>query len=126
MASVRAHARSRRRREAREGVDVREVIVPCGRMEEWSETEVRAEGGRERGGYGCGVTTAGAEGGMGGGGGRFALRACEGEGGVACGGCACQDRGVYAGGDGGGCRALGGETAHGASRLGNRTLGQLG
>jgi hypothetical protein len=58
-------------REAREDVDVREVAVPCERMEERSETEVCAEGGRERGrgGYGCGMATAAAEGGMGGGGG---------------------------------------------------------
>ena len=45
--------------------------MPCERMEERSETEVWAEGGRERGrgGYGCGMATAAAEGGMGGGGG---------------------------------------------------------
>jgi len=65
-------------REAREDADVREVVVPCERMEEWSETEVRAEGGRERGsggyGYGCGVATAAAEGGMGGGARRVLIR----------------------------------------------------
>src|SRR5579863_9456859 len=43
--------------DAREDVDVRDVVVPCERMEERSETvvavdwtDVRAEGGRERGG----------------------------------------------------------------------------
>jgi hypothetical protein len=53
--------------DAREDVDVREVVVPCERMEERSEavvavdwTEVRAEGGRERGGgYGAGGGTGG-------------------------------------------------------------------
>ena len=50
---------------------MREVVVPCESMEDRSETEVCAEGGRERGrgGYGCGVATVVAEGGMGGGGG---------------------------------------------------------
>ena len=48
---------------------MREVAVPCERMEEQSETEVCAEGGREhsRGGYECVVATAVALGGMGGG-----------------------------------------------------------
>ena len=48
-------------------VDVRDVAVPCESMEERSETEVCAEGGRERGrgGYGCGMATAAAEGGIG-------------------------------------------------------------
>ena len=38
---------------------MREVVLPCERMEDRSETEVCAEGGRERGrgGYGCGVAT---------------------------------------------------------------------
>ena len=49
-------------REVRENVDVGEVVVPCERMQERSETaaavdwmEVCVEGGRERGGggYGC-------------------------------------------------------------------------
>jgi len=61
-------------REAREDVDVREVVVPCERMEDRSEMEVCGEGGRERGrgrgGYGCGVATVAAEGRIGGGGGR--------------------------------------------------------
>ena len=58
-------------REAREDVDVREVAVPCERMEKRSETEVCAEGGRERGrgGYGYGMAMAVAEGGVGGSGG---------------------------------------------------------
>jgi len=75
-------------KEAREDVDVREVVVPCERMEEQSETvvvvdwtEVRAEGGCERGGggYGYEVAMAAAEGGMGGGGGacRVLLRERE-------------------------------------------------
>jgi len=54
-------------------VDVREVVVPCERMEDWSEMEVCREGGRERGcgcgGYGCGVAMVAAEGQMGSGGG---------------------------------------------------------
>jgi len=56
-------------RDAREDVDVREVVVPCERTEDRPETEVRAEGGRERsrGGCGCMVATAAAEGGTGGG-----------------------------------------------------------
>jgi hypothetical protein len=74
--------------EAREDVDVREVVVPCERMEDRSEavvavdwTEVRAEGGRDRGrgGYGCGVVTAAAEVATGGGGGtrRVLVREME-------------------------------------------------
>jgi len=67
-------------REAREDVDVREVVVPCERMEDRSEMEVCAEGGRERGrgGY-CGVATVAAEGGIGGGGGtrRVPVRETE-------------------------------------------------
>ena len=57
--------------EAREGVDVQGVVVPCERMEDRSETEVRSEGGHEpgRGGYECEVATVAAEGGTGGGGG---------------------------------------------------------
>jgi len=53
-------------REAREDVDVQEVVMPCERMEEQSETEGRTDGGRERGrdGYGCGVATAAAEDGV--------------------------------------------------------------
>ena len=75
-------------REAREDVDVREVVVPCERMEDRSEavvavdwTEVRAEGGRDRGrgGYGCEVVTAAAEVETGGGGGarRMLVRETE-------------------------------------------------
>ena len=58
-------------REAREEVDVREVVVPCERMEDRSEMGVCAEGGRERdrGGYGHGVANVAGEGGMGDGGG---------------------------------------------------------
>ena len=48
-------------REARGDVNIREVVVPCERMEGRCETvvvvdwtEVRAEGGRERGGGGYG------------------------------------------------------------------------
>ena len=67
-------------REAREDVDVWDVVVPCERIEERSETEVRAEGGRERGsggyGYGCEVAAAG---GMGGGGGARRALIREGE-----------------------------------------------
>jgi len=65
-------------REAREDVDMREAIVPCERMEDRSETEVRSEGGHERGRgvYGREVATVAAEGGTGGGGGtrRVLLR----------------------------------------------------
>ena len=54
-------------------MDVQEVVVPCERMEDWSEMEVCGEGGhkrgRGRGGYGCGVAMVAAEGQMGGGGG---------------------------------------------------------
>jgi len=69
------------KREAGEDVDVREVVVPCERMEEQSETEVTAEGGHEpgRGVYECEVATVAAEGRMGGGGGtrRVLLRERE-------------------------------------------------
>ena len=114
-------------REAREDVDVREVVVPCERMEERSETEVRAEAERERshGGHGFGVETAAAGGGTGGGGGTRRVFVREREE-AACGRCACEEWGAYAGGDGRGCRALRGETAHSAPRLGNQTLGKLG
>ena len=50
----------------RDAWKVAEVVVLCERMEDRSETEVRAEGGRERGGAGYGyggVTTTVAEGG---------------------------------------------------------------
>jgi len=62
-------------------VDVREVVVPCERMEDWSEMEVCGEGGRERGhgrgGYGCGVATVAAEGRMGSGGGTRCMLVSE-------------------------------------------------
>jgi len=51
---------------------------------------------------------------------------CQGEGRATCRGCAREDQKVYARGGGGGCRAVRGKAAHGASRLGNRTLRQLG
>jgi len=101
-------------RKAREGIDVREVVVPCERIEDRSEMEVRAKGWRERGrgGYGCGVATAAAEGGMEWG--RDPSRVCQRAGRTACRGRACEDRRVYAG-DGGGRGTLQGGTAHGAS-----------
>ena len=54
-------------RDAREDVDVWEVVVPCEGTEDQSEMEVRTEGGRERshGGCGCRVGTAAAKGGTG-------------------------------------------------------------
>ena len=56
-------------RVAWEDMDMREVIVPCGWMEERSKVETRAEGGRDcgRGGDFWIVTTAAAEGRMSGG-----------------------------------------------------------
>ena len=67
-------------RDAREDIDVREVVVPCERTEDQPETEVCAEGGRERsrGGCGCRVATAAAEDGTGGG--RGACRTVSGRG----------------------------------------------
>jgi len=53
------------KREAGEDVNTREVVVPCERMEDRSETEVRAEGEPERGRgvNGCEVATVAAKGG---------------------------------------------------------------
>ena len=58
-------------REAREDVDVQEVVVPCERMEDWSEMKVCTEGGCEcsHGRYRCGMVTVAVEGGMADGGG---------------------------------------------------------
>ena len=113
------------RKAPQEGIDVREVVVPCERMEDRSETEVRAEGERERGrgGYGCGVATVAAEGGMEWG--RHPSRVCQRAGRTACRGRACEDRRFYAG-DGGGRGTLQGGTAHGALGLGKRMRGQHG
>ena len=87
-------------REARENVDVWEVVMPCERMEGQSETEGRADGGRERGrdGYGCGVETAAAEGGVGDGGCTRRVFVREREELLAEG--ACEEWGVYPRSDG--------------------------
>jgi len=65
-------------------------------MRQGAGVNVHAEGGREcvHGEYGCGVATEAVEGGR-----RRVSGACKGGGRAACGRCACEDRGVYAGGD---------------------------
>ena len=112
-------------RDAREDVDVWEVVVPYERTEDQSETEVHAEGASAVA-VSVGAGWRQQQRRMGRVVGEARIAWCQGEGRATCRGCAHEDQKVYARSGRGGCRALRGKAAHGASRLGNRTLRQLG